>query len=211
MPVILCACVCACVVTRTYAITCACVSVPVFSLVHVWCSCVLCLPCHQGAPVLVEGPPGSGKSATIWDLAHRTGNAHGVIELHLDDSIDSKALLGTYVCTDVPGEFTWSPGPLTQAVTHGRWVVIEDIDRMPFELLSSVVSLLETNTLVLPGRGEPIPAAPGFCLFGTRTSVGHSTGGLTPLTPPLSNFAGLWSRVPVLPLTPSEIGMVLAR
>ncbi len=38
----------------------------------------------------------------------------GVIELHLDDSIDSKSLLGTYVCTDVPGEFTWSPGPLTQ-------------------------------------------------------------------------------------------------
>jgi hypothetical protein len=69
----------------------------------------------------VEGPPGAGKSATIWDLAHRSGNAAGVIELHLDDSIDSKSLLGTYVCTDVPGEFTWSPGPLTQAVVHGRY------------------------------------------------------------------------------------------
>ncbi len=57
----------------------------------------------------------------------------------------------------------------SQAVLSGRWVVIEDIDRMPFELLSSIVSLLETNTLVLPGRGDPIAAAPGFCLFGTRT------------------------------------------
>jgi midasin (ATPase involved in ribosome maturation) len=83
---------------------------------HILCSL-------QGGPVLVEGPPGSGKSAAIWDLAHRTGNATGVIELHLDDSIDSKSLLGTYVCTDVPGEFTWSPGPLTQAVVHGRSVI----------------------------------------------------------------------------------------
>jgi midasin len=82
--------------------------------------CVVAAP-PQGGPVLVEGPPGSGKSAAIWDLAHRTGNAAGVIELHLDDSIDSKSLLGTYVCTDVPGEFTWSPGPLTQAVVHGRY------------------------------------------------------------------------------------------
>ncbi len=64
--------------------------------------------------MLVEGPPGSGKSATIWELAHRTGHAAGLIELHMDDSIDSKSLLGTYVCTDVPGEFTWAPGPLTQ-------------------------------------------------------------------------------------------------
>ena len=53
-----------------------------------------------------------------------------------------------------------------------RWVIIEDIDRVPFELLSAVSSLLETNVLVLPGRGDPLPAAPGFCLFGTRTVTG---------------------------------------
>ena len=60
---------------------------------------------------------------------------------------------------------------------HCRWVIVEDIDRVPFELLSSVASLLETNTLVLPGRGDPVKAAPGFCLFGTRTVsalLGHS-------------------------------------
>jgi midasin (ATPase involved in ribosome maturation) len=54
---------------------------------------------------------------------------------------------------------------------------VEDIDRVPFELLSSVASLLETNTLVLSGRGDPVKAAPGFCLFGTRTVSalhGHS-------------------------------------
>jgi midasin len=43
--------------------------------------------------------------------------------------MDVKTLLGTYVCTDLPGEFKWQPGVLTQAVQAGRWVVIDDIDR----------------------------------------------------------------------------------
>ncbi len=95
----------------------------------------------------------------------------------------------------------------------GRWVVIEDIDRMPFELLSSIVSLLETNTLVLPGRADPLAAASGFQLFGTRSTTAsqHRGGLLTPLVPPLSHFAGLWARAAVLPLQPEEMGSVLFR
>lgn len=67
----------------------------------------------QKLPVVLEGPTGAGKSTLIRELALRTGNAD-MIELHLDDSMDSKSLLGTYVCTDVPGEFKWQAGPLTQ-------------------------------------------------------------------------------------------------
>ena len=46
-----------------------------------------------------------------------------LVELHIDDQMDIKTLLGTYICTDLPGEFKWQPGVLTQAVTVGRWVV----------------------------------------------------------------------------------------
>lgn len=70
----------------------------------------------QNSPVLVVGNTGSGKSTLVKELARRTGNAAGLVELHLDDQIDSKTLLGTYVCSDVPGEFRWSPGVITQAV-----------------------------------------------------------------------------------------------
>ena len=63
--------------------------------------------------MLLEGPTGAGKSTLIRELARRTGN-DDMIELHLDDSMDSKSLIGTYVCTDVPGEFKWQAGPLTQ-------------------------------------------------------------------------------------------------
>ncbi len=102
---------------------------------------------------------------------------------------------------------------VNQAVQAGRWVVIEDIDRMPFELLSSIVPLLECGQITLPGRGEPITAARGFQLFGTRsTHTRNSTVPvLTPLTPPLSSFANLWCRVPVAALSHAEMGAVLAR
>lgn len=43
-----------------------------------------------------------------------------MVRLHLDDQMDSKALMGAYVCTARPGEFVWQPGPLTQVGGRGR-------------------------------------------------------------------------------------------
>ena len=46
-----------------------------------------------------------------------------LLKIHLGDQTDSKVLLGTYVCTDVPGEFRWQSGVLTQAVVGGLGVL----------------------------------------------------------------------------------------
>ena len=48
-------------------------------------------------------------------LARATGNTDAVT-IHLDDQMDAKSLLGTYVATAIPGEFAWQPGPLTQVL-----------------------------------------------------------------------------------------------
>lgn len=37
-----------------------------------------------------------------------------VVYIHMDDQIDGKTLVGSYVCTEQPGEFRWQPGSLTQ-------------------------------------------------------------------------------------------------
>ena len=42
-----------------------------------------------------------------------TGNLD-MVRVHVDDQMDSKSLLGAYVCTSNPEEFVWQPGPLTQ-------------------------------------------------------------------------------------------------
>ena len=58
-------------------------------------------------------PAGAGKSALLQELARLTGNLD-LMTVHMDDQMDSKTLLGAYVCTTRPGEFVWQPGPLTQ-------------------------------------------------------------------------------------------------
>ena len=95
-----------------------------------------------------------------------------LIKIHLGDATDAKSLLGTYVCTAVPGEYEWKPGALSQAVTEGRWILIEDIDLAPTDVLSVLLPLLESRKLFIPGRGLELQAAEGFQIFGTRTLRG---------------------------------------
>lgn len=56
---------------------------------------------------------GCGKTALTAELARLTGNLD-LVRVHVDDQMDSKSLLGAYVCTSNPEEFVWQPGPLTQ-------------------------------------------------------------------------------------------------
>jgi midasin len=100
-----------------------------------------------------------------------------MISIHLDDQMDSKSLLGAYMCTSKPGEFVWQPGPLAQAVVQGRWLVIENIDTAPPEVLASLIPLLESRTLQVPSRGEELLAAAGFQLFATITAAPSGGGG----------------------------------
>ena len=92
-----------------------------------------------------------------------------LLKIHLGDQTDSKLLLGTYV-TSTPGNFKWQPGVLTTAVNDGRWILVEDIDLAPTEVISVLLPLLETRWLHIPSRGESIKAKRGFQIFATRRS-----------------------------------------
>ena len=166
----------------------------------------LALAVSQEKPILLEGIIGSGKTSYIEELARITGNTD-LIKVNLDESFDSKDLLGTYVCTDVPGEFKWQPGALTKAVLEGRWILIEDIDLAPFDIISSIIPLVESGNLFLPSRDEIIPAATGFQLFSTQSLMESLTGMTTrQRILPMSN---LWSKVMVKKLPSKEIEQIL--
>ena len=79
--------------------------------------------------------------------------------------------MGTYRCTDIPGEFVWQPGVLTQSVVEGHWLLLEDLDYAPMDVISVLVPLLQSGTLSLPGHGETIRASPEFRLFATQRCV----------------------------------------
>lgn len=44
----------------------------------------------------------------------KMGSNNGFLRIQLGDQTDSKMLLGQYRCTEIPGEFAWQPGVLTQ-------------------------------------------------------------------------------------------------
>uniref|UniRef100_A0A8C2SUC7 Midasin n=1 Tax=Coturnix japonica TaxID=93934 RepID=A0A8C2SUC7_COTJA len=122
------------------------------------------------SPILLEGPIGCGKTTLIEYLAAVTGRTKPphILKVQLGDQTDSKTLLGMYRCTDVPGEFVWQPGTLTQAVTKGHWILLEDIDYAPLDVISVLIPLLEKKELLIPGRGDCLKVAPGFQFFATR-------------------------------------------
>ena len=147
--------------------------------------------------ILVTGPPGAGKTTLVREIAHDLGQISSMITLHLNEQTDAKLLVGLYTSDNSQGSFSWNPGVLTKAVTEGRWVMVEDLDRAPPEVISTLLPLLERRELLMPNWGECIPAAPGFRLFATIRSVLNGKGDLVI---PNSNITGLrhWTAVPML-------------
>lgn len=60
----------------------------------------------------------------------------------MDDQIDGKTLIGSYVCAEKPGEFRWQPGSLTQV---GYF----------FSFFNLLVSFLSLDYVVLLSTGHP--------------------------------------------------------
>ena len=175
-----------------------------------------------GRPIIVQGSSGAGKSFIIRELAVAMNKAEELVELHVNDQTDAKALIGAYVCSDLPGEFIWQYGMLTQAVLGGRWVVVENIDSVPVEFLASIAPLLSRRRLHLPNRNMEVSAHPSFRLFGTRvlSSKSHRVGVgsevVVPVDynsliyiPTMHHFSYDWHYVTVLDMDSSEVKDVL--
>lgn len=99
------------------------------------------------------------------------GSQNGFLRIQLGDQTDSKMLLGQYHCTDVPGEFVWQPGVLTQAVMNGYWLLLEDLDQCSRDVSVMLTNFFENNYLSVPGFRDCIQISSGFQLFVTRRYV----------------------------------------
>ncbi|KAM0819051.1 putative Midasin [Seiridium cardinale] len=133
----------------------------------------LSLSLQQPGPILLHGLPGSGKTSVVNELARELGMDSTMVTLHLNEQTDAKMLIGLYSTDSKPGSFSWRPGVLTTAVREGRWVLIEDLDRAPNEVMSTLLPLVERGELLIPSRGETVIAPSSFRLFATvRTTRG---------------------------------------
>lgn len=58
-----------------------------------------------------------------------------------------------------------------QAVAGGRWLLVEDADLAPADVLAVLAPLADTRRLPLPQRAQVIAAAPGFQLLASITTA----------------------------------------
>ncbi|XP_040370504.1 midasin isoform X3 [Rosa chinensis] len=165
---------------------------------------MMLLAVSQRWPVLLYGPTGSGKSALISKLSQDSGNH--VLSIHMDDQIDGRTLIGSYVCTEKPGEFRWQQGSLTQAVSMGYWVVFEDIDKAPSDVHSILSPLLDGARSFATGHGQEIRVAESFRLFST---ISTSNLDVSSIAEGGSSLSAVWRRVMVAPSTIDDLQTIL--
>ncbi|KAL5115386.1 AAA ATPase midasin [Pleosporales sp. CAS-2024a] len=122
-------------------------------------------------PLLLTGLAGSGKTLLVRHFAWQLNKLEHMVTLHLNEQSDAKLLIGMYATGAKPGTFSWRPGVLTTAVREGRWIFIEDLDRAPNDVISTLLPLIERGELLIPSRGETVPAARGFRIIATMRST----------------------------------------
>ncbi|KAI7307992.1 midasin [Hortaea werneckii] len=147
-------------------------------------------------PLLLSGLAGSGKSLLARYVARKLGKLDKMVTLHLNEQSDAKLLIGIYTTGDQPGTFVWKPGVLTTAVQEGRWILIEDLDRAPNEIIGTLLPLIESRELLIPSQKQKISAAQGFRILATvRTHLNHRGEE----TKPLSHMLGTrhWQHVSI--------------
>ncbi|RVE47722.1 hypothetical protein evm_007611 [Chilo suppressalis] len=170
----------------------------------------LALAVASGKAVSLLGPVGSGKTSLVEHLAAITGRK-GVAfkKVQLGDQTDSRMLLGSHQCTDVPGEFIWRPGVLTEAVQNGHWLLLEDIDSAALDVASTLSSLLERNTLCVPGYRDALPVSPGFQLFVTQRTVITNYGFQKKMSNSSTLLQKHLTQINVEPLSRSELAEII--
>ncbi|PWY71646.1 midasin [Aspergillus heteromorphus CBS 117.55] len=159
-------------------------------------------------PILLVGLPNSGKTTLINDVAATMGQSESMVTLHLNEQTDAKSLLGMYSTSPATGSFSWQPGVLTKAAREGRWILIEDLDRAPSEVIGLILPIIERGELTIASRREKIKCAEGFKIIATMKSSYNIAGEeIAPSTTVLGSR--LWQRVQVDSLTIDEIQEVI--
>jgi len=130
-------------------------------------------------PILLEGPTSAGKTTLVEYLAAKCG--HKCVRINNHEHTDVQEYTGCYA-TDSSGKLVFQEGILVQALRMGYWVILDELNLAPSEVLEALNRLLDDNReLYLPEINETVSPHSDFRLFATQNPSGVY-GGRKPLS-----------------------------
>lgn len=125
-------------------------------------------------PILLQGPTSSGKTSLVTHLAAVTG--HHCIRVNNHEHTDLQEYLGSYV-SNSEGKLVFHEGPLVQALRKGYWIILDELNLAPTEVLEALNRLLDDNReIFIPELQEAVKPHPHFMLFATQNPPGIYAG-----------------------------------
>jgi midasin len=156
-------------------------------------------------PILLEGPTSAGKTSLVRFLAQLTG--HDFVRINNHEQTDLQEYIGQYVCDPATGQLVFQEGALVRAARAGHWVVLDELNLAPSEVLEALNRLLDDNReLYIPDTGVTVKPHPEFMVFATQNPAGGLYGGRKMLS---RAFRNRFTEVFISELPMDELATVL--